>query len=91
MNRTKSVLIILMICFLCRSLNKKILVESWHFGDDADFHKLSDEELIKLERKPGSLSSLPQINAPAPPKHPNLKGSPGFSPAMGPNDAEVKQ
>lgn len=43
-----------------------------------------------LERSPGLTPVLPLVKAPAPPAIKDLAGTPGESPAMGPNDAIVK-
>ncbi len=47
-------------------------------------------DFLALERQPGVTPALPQVATPAGPRHPDLAGAPGPSPAMGPLAAPVK-
>lgn len=42
------------------------------------------------EKKVGITPPTEQVDVPAPAKHPDIEGTPGMSPAMGPNDAPIK-
>ena len=47
-------------------------------------------QMKDLERTPGATPPPPTVISKAGPKHPSLEGTPGPSPAFGPNDAPVK-
>jgi protein-disulfide isomerase len=52
--------------------------------------RLSPQELIALEHTPGTTAPLPQAVEPAPKRVAGLSGTPGPSPAYGPEDAPVR-
>eukprot|EP01091_Cochliopodium_minus_P007749 TRINITY_DN17638_c0_g1_i1.p1 TRINITY_DN17638_c0_g1~~TRINITY_DN17638_c0_g1_i1.p1 ORF type:complete len:258 (-),score=56.78 TRINITY_DN17638_c0_g1_i1:39-812(-) len=87
---SKIVLILLIVLFAFEISANTVEVQSWFYGDKVDHKPLTFQEVMELEQKPGTLSHLPQVNASAPPKHPNIDGIPGESPAIGPNDAHVR-
>jgi len=54
------------------------------------FQEQTGLTIREWEKKPGETPPDEQINFPAQKKHPGIEGTPGVSPAMGPNSAKVK-
>jgi protein disulfide-isomerase-like protein len=73
-----------------QDLPKKPPVLSDFIDADGKLIDITSEVSSGLEQSPGLLPHPTEYAYPAPPKHFTLQGTPGDSPAMGPNTAPVK-